>query len=459
MPTSSSMRRVLVWTGALALVAGAASCGSTADPTAAPAASVALSDTAVTLRVGDDAALAARVFDVGRRELVGRRIFWSSRDTSIVQVTQAGVLRAVKTGTTQVAANIEGQSAVAAVTVLARPIATLQIDPPTAQLVVTTRRRLAVRALNDQGTAVAVAVTWTSLNPAVVLVSSDGEVTGVSPGVGTVQAVAGGQTATAAIVVTAVPVASVRLTPAADTLAVGATRQFTAAPLDSTGATLSARAVAWTSRDPGVASVSSTGLVTAVAPGTATVVATVEGRTATASVLVRAARVSVAAVAVAPATASVPAGSAVQLTATPRDAGGNALTDRVVAWSSSNESVASVSSTGRVLGTAPGTATIRATSEGVTGTATVTVTQVVRVSPTTLALRDRGTSNRTGQLTATDQTGRVLLPAEVTWTSSNPAIATVDGTGLVRGVSTGTATITVTSKGASATAMVTVSNS
>ena len=88
------------------------------------------------------------------------------------------------------------------------------------------------------------------------------------------------------------------------------------------------------------------------------------------------------------------------------------LTDRVVAWSSSNESVASVSSTGRVTGgTAPGTATIRATSESVVGTSTVTVTQVVRVTPTTLALRDR--SNRTGQLIATGTPREVQRNAEV----------------------------------------------
>lgn len=627
MLTFRSMRRAVVWTGTLFLVTGVTSCGSTGDPTAAPAATIALSDTAVTLRVGDDAALAARVLDTGNRDLVGRRIFWSSRDTAIVQVTQAGVLRGVGTGTTQVAANIEGRSAIATVTVIARPIATLQIDPPTAQLIVTTRRRLAVRALNDQGTAVAVPVTWTSLNPAVVSVSNDGEVAGVSPGVGTVQAVASGQTATAVIVVTTIPVASVRLTPAVDTLAVGGTRQLTATPLDSIGATLTARDVAWTSRDPGVASVSSTGLVTAVAPGTATVVATVEGRAATASVLVRATRVSavvltpgsatiglggsvrfgatptdaagnaltgrvvtftsaapaiatvssdgtvtgvavgtatiraesegvtgtatvqvtttttvasvevtpttatltvggtrafsatprtasgaavtgrtvtwssgaptiftvsssgvvtavgsgtgqllaqvdgvtgtatitvqrvpVASVAVTPATSSVSAGSVVQLTATPRDASGNSLNDRAVAWSSSNDNVASVSSTGRVVATAPGTATIRATSEGVTGTATVTVTQVVRVSPTTLALRDRGSTNRTGQLTATDQFDRPLPTGQVTWTSSNPAVATVSTTGLVTGQSVGTATITATANGSHGTATVTVSS-
>jgi uncharacterized protein YjdB len=61
------------------------------------------------------------------------------------------------------------------------------------------------------------------------------------------------------------------------------------------------------------------------------------------------------------------------LTALTRDASGNVLTGRVVTWTSSNTAVASVSSAGVVTGVKVGTATITATSEGKTGTATVTV--------------------------------------------------------------------------------------
>lgn len=72
------------------------------------------------------------------------------------------------------------------------------------------------------------------------------------------------------------PVASVILvTPAADLL-VGGTEQLTATTKDGAGDVLSGRAVAWTSSDPSVASVSVTGLVTAVSPGTVTITATSE---------------------------------------------------------------------------------------------------------------------------------------------------------------------------------------
>ena len=82
----------------------------------------------------------------------------------------------------------------------------------------------------------------------------------------------------------------------------------------------------------------------------------------------------IASVIVAPASASVVRGSTQQLTATPRDAAGNALTGRTVTWSSSSTSVATVSGTGLVSGVAAGTATITATSEGVSGTSAITVT-------------------------------------------------------------------------------------
>ncbi|HVH69045.1 MAG TPA: PKD domain-containing protein [Gemmatimonadales bacterium] len=81
----------------------------------------------------------------------------------------------------------------------------------------------------------------------------------------------------------------------------------------------------------------------------------------------------VSSVAVSPNPASVEVGVDVQLTATPLDASGNPLSDRLVTWSTSNTAVAKVNGSGDVFGWAPGTATITATSDGVSGTTTVTV--------------------------------------------------------------------------------------
>src|SRR5438034_2948663 len=85
--------------------------------------------------------------------------------------------------------------------------------------------------------------------------------------------------------------------------------------------------------------------------------------------------VPVASVTVTPGTASVTVGQTVQLTATLRDANGNPLTGRVITWQSSNSAIASVNGSGLVSGVAAGgPVTMTATSEGQSGTASVTVT-------------------------------------------------------------------------------------
>ncbi|MGH7522724.1 MAG: Ig-like domain-containing protein, partial [Gemmatimonadales bacterium] len=167
-----------------------------------------------------------------------------------------------------------------------------------------------------------------------------------------------------------------------------------------------------------------------------------------------------ASVTVAPPTPLVVVGTTVQLTATVKDAGGNTLVGRAVTWGTSNGAVATVSSSGLVTAVAVGgPVTIMATSEGVNGTATVSVTPV----PVTLVTVSPGTPSvavgTTVQLTATtkDASGNTLVGRTVTWGTSNGAIATVSSSGLVTAVAVGgPVTITATSEGINGTANVTV---
>src|SRR5439155_9078696 len=140
------------------------------------------------------------------------------------------------------------------------------------------------------------------------------------------------------------------------------TAQLTAALRDANGNPLSGRTVTWATSDGGVATVSSTGLVTGVTVGSATITATSEGKSGSATVTVTAVAVPVASVAVSPPTPSLPVGGTVQLTAAPQDSAGNALSGRTVTWATSDATVASVSTTGLVTGVAVGSATITATS-------------------------------------------------------------------------------------------------
>src|SRR5437667_5085530 len=166
------------------------------------------------------------------------------------------------------------------------------------------------------------------------------------------------------------PVAAVSVAPAAASVQVSGTVQLTATPKDANGTPLSGRTVTWASSNTSVASITGSGLVTGAAAGSATITATSEGQSGTASITV--ANVPVASVSVSPATASLQVNGAVRLVATPKDANGTPLSGRAVAGSSGNTAVGTVSSSGVVTGAAAGAATITATSEGQSGSATVT---------------------------------------------------------------------------------------
>ena len=177
---------------------------------------------------------------------------------------------------------------------------------------------------------------------------------------------------TAAVTITNVPVASVTVSPTTASVTVGGTTPLTATPKDSNGTPLTGRTVTWVSSSTAVATVSTSGLVTGVAAGSATITATSEGKNGTSAFTVT--NVPVATVTVTPAVAGILVGATVRLTATPQDSLGNPLSGRVVTWASNAPSLASVSATGLVAGGAAGLATITATSGGKSGTAAITVT-------------------------------------------------------------------------------------
>ncbi len=195
----------------------------------------------------------------------------------------------------------------------------------------------------------------------------EAQVTGLTPGTVdfTAMAVAG-------------PVATLVIGPASLTLgARGSTHQLSGTALDAYGNPVAGAPISWSSSDTRVATVSTSGLVTAVGNGTVTITATAGSVVGSASLTVSQV---VAAVAVSPATVTLGAlGATEQLTATVRDANGNPIAGASVTWVSSNSQVATVSTSGLVTAVGNGTATITATVGGLSGTARVTV--VVATQP------------------------------------------------------------------------------
>ncbi|MGH7526061.1 MAG: Ig-like domain-containing protein [Gemmatimonadales bacterium] len=169
------------------------------------------------------------------------------------------------------------------------------------------------------------------------------------------------------------PVASLALSPVAATIEVGQTLQLTLVLRDARRDILTDRSVTWTTSEPEIAVVSSSGLVTGSRQGSAGITATAEGLSATTRVTVQ---TSVAGVEITPASPTISVGTSVQLHANPVGSAGNPLDDRVAYWSTSNPRIAPVS-VGKVRGARPGSAEISARVDDKIGTTIVTVVPAI----------------------------------------------------------------------------------
>ena len=372
---------------------------------------------------------------------------WNSLDSGIVKVSASGVLTGVAPGETWVVVSSANGAFAERFKVTVSPanvpVTGVAVSPSTASIQRGSTRQLtaAISPLNATNQN----VTWSSSDNTVATVSATGLVTAVKVGTATITATSVANTSlkgTCAVTVTAIPPTSVTVDPASASIQKSQTKQLTANVLPA-GA--DDKSVTWTSSDNAVATVSASGLVTAVKVGTATITATSVANTGlkgTCAVTVTA--IPPASVTVDPASASIQKNQTRQLTANVLPAGAD---DKSVTWTSSDNAVATVSANGLVTAVKVGTATITATSVANTslkGTCAVTVTAIppasVTVDPSSASIQ----KSQTRQLTAT------VLPAgaddkSVTWTSSDNAVATVSANGLVTAVKVGTATITATS--------------
>ena len=249
-------------------------------------------------------------------------------------------------------------------------------------------------------------------------------------------------------------VSSVTINPSSATLNPNDTKQLSVT-VDATPASAD-KSVTWTSSNPSVATVSESGLVTAVAQGTATITATsnldnTKSGTCSVTVNAPAAPIPVTAIALNKSTANIAIGDSETLTInyTPADAN----TGKAVTWTSSNTSVATVDNSGKVTGIAAGSATITATSTtdaSITASCAVAVQAVavtgVSINPTSANLQIGGSTDLTYTILPANATDK-----SVSWSSSNTSVATVNN-GHVTAIAAGTATITVTTTDGSKTA-------
>src|SRR5687768_14141894 len=341
--------------------------------------SIEVAPNAAILGVGKSVQLQAIPRDTSGNPLPEQPVTWSSSNTTIARVTNAGLVTAAATGIAFVVATSEGVSDTSLITATTVPVASVTLSPPTASVDVGQTVQLqAITRDADGVTLTGRAVAWSSSNAGIARVSTSGLVTAVAAGSATITGTSEGQSGASTITVTMVPVASVTVTPATTSVDSSKTVQLTAVVRDANGGTLIGRTVTWTSLTPGVATVSASGLVTGVKSGSANVYALSEGKSDTATITVVTPPpppppAAVASVTVTPASVSVETSRTVQLTAVLRDASGNTLTGRAITWTSLNPSVATVSASGLVTGLTVGNANVYALSEGKSDTSAITV--------------------------------------------------------------------------------------
>lgn len=383
-----------------------------------------------------------------------KSVTWTSSNPEVVTVSSTGEVSAIKAGTATITvAAIDNKAKLAiCIVTITNPkveVAEVKLNKPTLSLVVGTKETLVSTVLPDN--APDKSVTWTSNNTNVATVSAEGEVVAVSAGTAKITVISVSdqtKSATCEVTVTAemVAVTEVKLNKQTLALIVGAKEALTSTVLPNNATD---KSVTWKSSNQAVATVSTDGEIVAISAGTATITMTSvsdKTKSATCEVTVTNAVIAVTEVKLNKSTISLTTGAKETLVSTVLP---NNATDKSVTWKSSNEAVATVSSTGEVSAISVGNATITATSvSDNTKTATCTIT----VTKPTVAVTLVGINNKPLSLLIGGKATLLVsvLPdnatdKSVTWTSNNTSVATVSQTGEVTAVGTGFATITVTS--------------
>ncbi|MCU0940106.1 MAG: Ig-like domain-containing protein, partial [Burkholderiaceae bacterium] len=216
--------------------------------------------------------------------------------------------------------------------------------------------------------------TWSSSAPAVATVSASGLLQALAGGTVTVTATISNVPGSLSLTVMARVTTSVTVSSPTQTLQVGEVAQLTAVARDQFGDVLAGKTAAWSTADSTIATVSSTGLVQALAPGAVSITATVDAVAGSVSLTV--APRTVASVAVSGPTSTPKEGDSVQLTATARDQFGNVVPGTTASWAVSDAAIAAVSATWLLQTYATGTVQATATIGGISGALTLTVSAI-----------------------------------------------------------------------------------
>ena len=406
--------------------------------------------------LGETVQFAAEVRDQNGQAMAAAPVTWSSSDAAVATVGSAGLVTAVSNGSATVTAMSGGAAGAAEITV-EQAVAEVEVSPSGATLVsLGDTVRLVAGAADANGHPVADAeFEWATSDASVATVGAAGLVTAVSNGSATVAATSG-EAAGAVEITVEQAVAGVEVSPSGATLvSLGDTVRLVAGAADANGRPVAGAEFDWSSDDASVATVDASGLVTATGNGAATV--TVRSGEAAGAVEITVEQV-VAGVEVSPSGATlVSLGDTVRMTAGAADANGHPVADAEFEWATSDASVATVDTGGLVTATGNGAATITASSGLASSAVQITIEQAVSA----VNLQTDSVTFMVGDTlrllaTPTDANGHTVSGAAIKWSSSAPGVASVNTSGLMRGISRGQAVVTASSGAAADSATITV---
>ena len=416
-------------------------------------AAISLNKTNTSMRINTTDTLRATINPISTTQ--DRTLQWSSSNSDVVLVSSTGSITAVQPGNATITVRTSnGLSATCDVSVTSE-IVSLTLNK-TAMVLESGVEQSLRATINPSNTTDAKDITWKSSNTNVATVSGDGNVIALNEGYATITATSvNGKKAECKIsVVKPVeqnPIISVSLNK--NKLDLEVSENETLVATINPENTSEDKTLTWSSSNPSVASVDQNGKVNGLTSGKTTItVTTSNGKQASCEVNVR---VSISSVTLSESKVELEVNADTTLVATINPE--NTSEDKTLTWSSSDPSVASVDQNGKVSGLTSGKTTITVTtSNGKKAVCEVNV--IVSISNVTLNKEIMSLRLATSEtLVATINPENTSGDKTLTWTSSNPNVASVDQNGKVIALSLGESTIHVTtSNGKVATCVVRV---
>ncbi len=405
--------------------------------------------------------VATGVFTDGSTQDITATANWSSSSPTVATISSGGLATAIAAGTTTIECAQGSTNNSTTLTVTPASLVSISLSPASATIPKGLTQQFTVSGTYSDGSThdLTASATFASSNTSVATISSSGLATANGAGTTNITAQVGTFTGSAALTVNPAQLLSITITPPTASIAAGTIQQFVAYGNYSDGTTpIITPLVSWTSSSPAIATIAATGTATALTVGSSTISATLGSATGTATLTVSPA--TLVSIAISPLAPTIPLGGSTQFSATGTftDLSTQDLTSTVT-WTSSLTSVAVITNGGLATSAGVGVTTITAKQGSVSGTAVMTVTAAslisISLSPSNVTCQVGNTTQLTALGLYTGNT-QINISSLAAWSTTNPAVATVNSSGLVTCVGTGSATVQATLLVISGTTSVTV---